>query len=96
MAGSYVLFDEAEGVFVNRQLIWAIAASLVVIFVLIGGFALSVWRRKPATGREGLVGMAGTAQLQPRRRRVRLRQALAGDRRGGQRRGRAADRSGYR
>ena len=60
VAGSYVLFDEAEGVFVNRQLIWAIAASLVVIFVLIGGFALSVWRRKPATGREGLVGAVGT------------------------------------
>ena len=62
VAGSYVLFDEAEGVFVNRQLIWAIAASLVVIFVLIGGFALSVWRRKPATGREGLVGAVGTVR----------------------------------
>ena len=51
-----------QGVFVNRQLIWAIAASLVVIFVLIGGFALSVWRRKPATGREGLVGAVGTVR----------------------------------
>ena len=27
IAGSYVLFDEAQGVFVNRPLIWAIAAS---------------------------------------------------------------------
>jgi membrane-bound serine protease (ClpP class) len=62
VAGSYVLFDEAQGVFVNRVLIWAIAASLVGIFVVIGGFALSVWRRKPATGREGLVGVVGTVR----------------------------------
>jgi membrane-bound serine protease (ClpP class) len=62
VAGSYVLFDEAQGVFVNRPLIWAIAAGLVGIFVVIGGFALSVWRRKPATGREGLVGTVGTVR----------------------------------
>src|SRR5918997_2045742 len=62
VAGSYVLFDEAQGVFVNRPLIWAIAASLVGIFVVIGGFALSIWRRKPATGREGLVGAVGTVR----------------------------------
>ncbi len=62
VAGSYVLFDEAQGVFVNRPLIWAIAASLVGIFVVIGGFALSVWRRKPTTGREGLVGAVGTVR----------------------------------
>lgn len=62
VAGSYVLFDEAQGVFVNRPLIWAIAAGLVGIFVVIGGFALSVWRRKPATGREGLVGAVGTVR----------------------------------
>lgn len=62
VAGSYVLFDEAQGVFVNRLLIWVIAASIVGIFVVIGGFALSVWRRKPATGREGLVGAVGTVR----------------------------------
>ena len=62
VAGSYVLFDEAQGVFVNRPLIWAIAAGLVGIFAVIGGFALSVWRRKPATGREGLVGAVGTVR----------------------------------
>jgi membrane-bound serine protease (ClpP class) len=62
VAGSYVLFDEAQGVFVNRPLIWAIAVSLVGVFVVIGGFALSVWRRKPATGREGLVGAVGTVR----------------------------------
>ena len=62
VAGSYVLFDEAQGVFVNRPLIWAIAAGLVGMFALIGGFALSVWRRKPATGREGLVGSVGTVR----------------------------------
>jgi membrane-bound serine protease (ClpP class) len=62
VAGSYVLFDEAQGVFVNRSLIWSIAAVLVGIFLLIGGFALTVWRRKPATGREGLVGAVGTVR----------------------------------
>jgi len=62
VAGSYVLFDEAQGVFVNRPLIWAIAAGLVGIFAVIGGFALSVWRRKPALGREGLVGVVGTVR----------------------------------
>src|SRR5215216_7027092 len=44
VVGSYLLFDEAQGVFVNRALIWAIAVGLVGIFVVIGGFALSVWR----------------------------------------------------
>jgi membrane-bound serine protease (ClpP class) len=62
VAGSYVLFDEAQGVFVNRQLIWVVAASLVGIFIVIGGFALTVWRRKPTTGREGLVGAVGTVR----------------------------------
>ena len=62
VAGSYVLFDETQGVFVNRQLIWAIVAGLVALFLVIGGFALTVWRRKPATGREGLVGSVGTVR----------------------------------
>ena len=62
VAGSYVLFDEAQGVFVNRTLIWAVAAGLVGLFLVIGGFALTVWRRKPATGREGLVGAVGTVR----------------------------------
>jgi membrane-bound serine protease (ClpP class) len=62
VVGSYVLFDEAQGVFVNRTLIWAVAAGLVGLFLVIGGFALTVWRRKPATGREGLVGAVGTVR----------------------------------
>jgi len=62
IAGSYVLFDEAQGVVVFRPLIWAVAAGLVGMFVVIGGFALSVWRRKPTTGREGLVGSVGTVR----------------------------------
>ena len=62
VAGSYVLFDQTQGVFVNRALIWAVAAGLIGVFVVIGGFALSVWRRKPATGREGLVGAVGTVR----------------------------------
>ena len=62
VAGSYVLFDEAQGAAVSRPLIWAIAVALVGMFAVIGGFALSVWRRKPATGREGLVGAVGTVR----------------------------------
>lgn len=62
VAGSYVLFDESQGVAVSRPLIWAIAVGLVGMFVVIGGFALSVWRRKPATGREGIVGSVGTVR----------------------------------
>ena len=62
VTGSYVLFDEAQGAAVSRPLIWAIAAGLVGLFAVIGGFALSVWRRKPATGREGLVGAVGTVR----------------------------------
>ncbi len=62
VAGSYVLFDQAQGVFVSRPLIWAFAVALVILFIVIGGFALTVWRRKPATGREGLVGAVGTVR----------------------------------
>ncbi|MBA2598213.1 MAG: hypothetical protein H0V00_16445 [Chloroflexia bacterium] len=62
VAGSFLLFDEAGGIFVNRILIWAIAAGIVAIFLVIGGFALSVLRRKPTTGREGLMGAVGTVR----------------------------------
>jgi membrane-bound serine protease (ClpP class) len=62
VAGSYVLFDAARGAEISRPLIWAVAAGLVALFAAIGGFALSVWRRKPATGREGLIGAVGTVR----------------------------------
>jgi membrane-bound serine protease (ClpP class) len=62
VAGSYVLFDESQGVAVSRPLIWAIAVGLVGMFAVIGAFALSVLRRKPATGREGLIGIVGTSR----------------------------------
>jgi membrane-bound serine protease (ClpP class) len=62
VGGSYVLFDESQGVAVNRPLIWAIAAGLVGLFAVIGAFAVSVFRRKPATGREGLIGIVGTVR----------------------------------
>jgi membrane-bound serine protease (ClpP class) len=60
--GSYVLFDEAQGVLVSRPLIWTFTIALVALFAIVGGFALSVLRRKPATGREGLVGAVGTVR----------------------------------
>lgn len=62
ITGSYVLFDESRGVVVSRPLIWGFAIALVVLFAIIGGFAVSVLRRKPATGREGLVGAVGTVR----------------------------------
>jgi membrane-bound serine protease (ClpP class) len=62
VSGSYVLFDESQGVFVSRPLIWSFAVALVALFVVIGGFALQVLRRKPANGREGLVGQVGTVR----------------------------------
>jgi membrane-bound serine protease (ClpP class) len=62
VTGSYVLFDEAQGVMVSRPLIWALVIALVALFAVIGGFALSTLRRKPETGREGLVGRVGTVR----------------------------------
>lgn len=62
IAGSYVLFDPNSGATISRPLIWSIAVALVALFAVIGGFALSVLRRKPATGREGLIGAVGTVR----------------------------------
>ena len=62
VAGSYVLFDESQGVAIYRPLIWGVAILLGLMFAAIGGFALAVLRRKPATGREGMVGMVGTVR----------------------------------
>jgi membrane-bound serine protease (ClpP class) len=62
ITGSYTLFDESQGAAISRPLIWTLAIALVVFFAVIGGFAISVLRRKPATGREGLVGSVGTVR----------------------------------
>jgi membrane-bound serine protease (ClpP class) len=62
VTGSYLLFDQAQGVAVSQPLIWSVAVALVALFAVIGGFALTVLRRKPATGREGLVGAVGTVR----------------------------------
>ena len=62
VAGSYVLFDESQGVAIYRPLIWAVAILLGLMFAAIGGFALAVLRRKPTTGREGMMGMVGTVR----------------------------------
>lgn len=62
VAGSYVLFDESTGVAISRPLIWGVAILLGLMFAAIGGFALAVLRRKPVTGREGMVGMIGTVR----------------------------------
>ena len=57
-----MLFDESSGVSVSRPLIGAAAVSLAVLFAVVGGFALTVLRRKPATGREGMIGAVGTVR----------------------------------
>jgi membrane-bound serine protease (ClpP class) len=62
VAGSYVLFDESQGVAISRPLIWVVAILLGLMFAAIGGFALAVLRRKPVTGREGMLGMVGTVR----------------------------------
>lgn len=62
VAGSYVLFDESQGVAIYRPLIWGVAILLAAMFAAIGGFALAVLRRKPTTGREGMLGMVGTVR----------------------------------
>jgi membrane-bound serine protease (ClpP class) len=62
VAGSYLLFDDGGSVFISRPLIWAVTAALVGLFALIGVAALTVFRRQPATGREGLVGAVGTVR----------------------------------
>lgn len=62
VVGSYALFDEGQGGGVSRPLIWATTIAIVGLFLVIGGFALTVWRRKPKTGREGLIGAVGTVR----------------------------------
>jgi membrane-bound serine protease (ClpP class) len=62
VAGSYVLFDESSGVAIYRPLIWVVVILLALMFAAIGGFALAVLRRKPTTGREGMLGMVGTVR----------------------------------
>lgn len=62
VAGSYVLFDASQGVEIYRPLIWGVAIGIGLMFAAIGGFALAVLRRKPTTGREGMIGMVGTVR----------------------------------
>ncbi|MDN5843027.1 MAG: hypothetical protein L0H54_06215, partial [Alcaligenaceae bacterium] len=47
---------------VSRPLIWAVTVALAVLFAAIGGFAVSVLRRKPATGREAMIGAVGVVR----------------------------------
>ena len=62
IGGSFLLFDQTQGVAVSQPLVWSVAAALLALFALIGGLALAVLRRKPATGREGLIGTVGTVR----------------------------------
>jgi membrane-bound serine protease (ClpP class) len=62
VAGSYLLFDDGGTVSISRPLIWAVTVMLIGLFALLGVAALTVFRRQPATGREGLVGAVGTVR----------------------------------
>jgi membrane-bound serine protease (ClpP class) len=61
--GSHLLFDGAGGgIGVSPILIWTIAALLGGLLLLLAGSVLKTRFLRPATGREGLVGMVGAAR----------------------------------
>ncbi len=64
VVGSYVLFegDASDGYMVAPAAIWAVAVSLVVFFVFLAGSSLKAMRKRPATGRDAMVGRIGIAR----------------------------------
>lgn len=68
--GSYLLIgsDAPPGFEIARPVIWTVTACLAAFFVLIGASVLQARFRRPATGREGLIGQVGVVRqaLAPR------------------------------
>lgn len=63
LIGSHLLFDgRTEGLGVSPIVTWTVAALLAGFLLLLAGSVLKTRFLKPATGREGLVGMVGTAR----------------------------------
>lgn len=62
--GSYLLFGEAAppGYEVSPVAIWTVTACLVVFFVFLAGSVLKARLRRPATGRQALLGAVGTVR----------------------------------
>jgi membrane-bound serine protease (ClpP class) len=61
--GSLFLFDaEGSGVQVARGLILGTATALVLAAMVVGTLVLRAQRRRPTTGREGMVGIVGVAR----------------------------------
>lgn len=59
VVGSYVLFEGEPGYSVDPFAIWTVAVCLALFFLLVAGSALRGLRRRPATGREAMVGRLG-------------------------------------
>jgi membrane-bound serine protease (ClpP class) len=57
--GSLFLFDVNQGVAVDRWLIGSAAAAVGVIMLVLATLVVRAMRRRPATGREGLLGAVG-------------------------------------
>lgn len=58
--GSYVLFDGGgAGHGVNPVAIWSITGCLIVFLLAVGGSGLTMLGRRPASGREAIVGQIG-------------------------------------
>ncbi|MBI3800122.1 MAG: nodulation protein NfeD [Deltaproteobacteria bacterium] len=69
--GSLFLFDTPEGeLAVDRSIILTAALSVSAFMLFIGTLAVRTWRRKPVSGREGLIGESGEVRerLAPRGR----------------------------
>ena len=62
--GSYLLLgsDAPSGLRISPIVIWTVSGLLLAFFLALGGLALATRFRKPATGREGLVGTVGTVR----------------------------------
>jgi len=61
--GSYLLVrDSPPGYDLATSVIWTITALLVGFFLFLGAAVLRARLRRPATGREGLVGRSGTVR----------------------------------
>ena len=62
--GSYLLLgeDAPPGLAISPAVIWTMTALLVAFFLFVAGAALRARLRRPATGREALIGEVGTVR----------------------------------
>jgi membrane-bound serine protease (ClpP class) len=61
--GSYLLIDsDVPGYTIAEPVIWTVTACLLAFFVFIAGAVLRARLRRPATGRQALIGAVGTVR----------------------------------